>query len=49
MSRTMSWARTGLMIAALAVTAVALSCGKASPPVGSAGDAASRVYVPPGQ
>ena len=49
MSRTMSWARTGLMIAAIAVTAVALSCGKASPPVGSAGDAASRVYVPPGQ
>jgi nitrous-oxide reductase len=49
MSRTMSWARTGLMIAAVAVTAAALSCGKASPPVGSAGDAASRVYVPPGQ
>ena len=49
MSRTMSWARTGLMIAVLAVAAVALSCGKASPPVGSAGDAASRVYVPPGQ
>ena len=49
MSRTMSWARTGLTIAAIAVTAVALSCGKASAPIGSTGDAASRVYVPPGQ
>jgi len=49
MTRMKSWARTGLAATAIAATVITISCGKASTPAGGAGDAASRVYVPPGQ
>ena len=45
MSRNVSWFRTSLTLAG----AVLAGCGSSSTPIGSAGDAAQRVYVAPGQ
>jgi nitrous-oxide reductase len=49
MMRATSWARTGAVLVALAAAAVLTGCGKGTTQAGGTGDAASRVYVPPGQ
>jgi nitrous-oxide reductase len=46
--RAIPWARTGAVAAMLAAFAMA-GCGKGTTQAGGTGDAASRVYVPPGQ
>ena len=51
MMRTRVWTRTSLIAAgiAVAVAAIAPGCGKSTTQAGGTGDAASRVYVAPGQ
>jgi nitrous-oxide reductase len=49
MMRMNAYARTGLMAASLAAAAILTGCGKGTTQAGGTGDAASRVYVPPGQ
>jgi nitrous-oxide reductase len=49
MMRATSWARTGRIAAALAAVLAAAGCGKTTTQAGGTGDAASRVYVAPGQ
>jgi nitrous-oxide reductase len=44
-----SWIRSGAVGAALVAALVATGCGKGTTQAGGTGDAASRVYVPPGQ
>jgi nitrous-oxide reductase len=48
MKRALSWARLGTLVA-VAVTFAAAGCGKGRTQAGGTGDAASRVYVAPGQ
>jgi nitrous-oxide reductase len=48
MMRALSWARMGTLVA-LAGTFAAAGCGKGTTQAGGTGDAASKVYVPPGQ
>jgi nitrous-oxide reductase len=49
MTRITSWTRTGRTGIALAAALVVAGCGKTSTQAGGTGDAASRVYVAPGQ
>jgi nitrous-oxide reductase len=49
MLRASSWIRHGLLAGALAAAVVATGCGRSTTQAGGTGDAASRVYVPPGQ
>jgi nitrous-oxide reductase len=49
MMRMNAYARTGMMAASLAAAAMLTGCGKGTTQAGGTGDAASRVYVPPGQ
>ena len=44
-----SWIRLGLLTGALAAACAATGCGRNTTQAGGTGDAASRVYVPPGQ
>jgi nitrous-oxide reductase len=48
MMRALSWARMGTLVA-MAGTFAAAGCGKGTTQAGGTGDAASKVYVPPGQ
>lgn len=49
MMRMNAYARTGMMAASLAAAAMLTGCGKGTTQAGGTGDAASRVYVAPGQ
>lgn len=49
MMRASSWTRIGRIGAALGAVLLATGCGKTSTQAGGTGDAASRVYVAPGQ
>jgi nitrous-oxide reductase len=49
MMRVTSWIRSGACGAALVAALAATGCGKGTTQAGGTGDAASRVYVPPGQ
>ncbi len=49
MMRAISWTRTGRLGLALAAVLAAAGCGKTNTQAGGTGDAASRVYVAPGQ
>ena len=49
MPRSPSWTRPTAVVALAAGALLATGCGKTSTQAGGAGDAASRVYVPPGQ
>lgn len=49
MTRVSSWTRTGARMASLLAAFVALGCGRGTTQAGGTGDAASKVYVPPGQ
>jgi nitrous-oxide reductase len=49
MMRMNAYARSGMMAASLAAAAMLTGCGKGTTQAGGTGDAASRVYVAPGQ
>jgi nitrous-oxide reductase len=49
MMRATSWIRYGLFAGGLATAILATGCGKGTTQAGGTGDAASRVYVAPGQ